>query len=129
MAQIVKAYPYLGEVIVVRAVGHLAPHNVLHPPPEVLGDGGATSLAEEPGFRLSHLLLKLLECFLLGVSVDLGDVTASSRRSLELPDPQRSSLLRWYMLPSPLIRFLGLCTMVISSLQLLSINSIDGQSI
>ena len=120
--------PYLGEVIVVRAVGHLAPHNVLHPPPEVLGDSGATSLAEEPGFRLSHLLLKLLECFLLGVSVDVADVTAGSRRSLELPDPAPVALALIYASFSvdPLF---GSLYYVISSPQLLGNNSIDGQSI
>ena len=83
---------YLGEVVVIGTMGHVAPHNVLHPPPEVLTHGGPTGLAEEPGFSPSHLLLELLEGLLLGVGVDVALPSARCRRILELSDPATVAL-------------------------------------
>jgi len=72
-------------------VGHVVPDHVLHPPPEVLAEGGPGVLAEEPGLRLGHLLLELVQGFLLGLGVDVALLTAR-RRVLELPDPATVAL-------------------------------------
>ena len=52
--------PYLGEIVVIGAVGHVVPHKVLHPLPEVLDDDGTTGPAEDSDFDPCHLLLELL---------------------------------------------------------------------
>ncbi|MDQ4127392.1 MAG: hypothetical protein M3151_05515 [Actinomycetota bacterium] len=65
-------------------MGDVAPHNILYPPPKVLGDGGAIGLSQQSGFSSIHLFLKLLEGRLLGIGVD---VTEPPVWSLELPDP------------------------------------------
>jgi hypothetical protein len=72
---------------VVGSVGHIAPHDVLHPPPEVLVDGTATGPAEDACFGPGHPLLELLEGLLLGADVDVAYARSRSRRSLKLPDP------------------------------------------
>jgi hypothetical protein len=52
--------PYLGEIVVIGAVGHVVPYKVLHPLPEILDDDGTTGPAENSDFDPCHLLLELL---------------------------------------------------------------------
>jgi len=82
----------LGEVVVVGAVGHVVPDHVFHPPPEVLAHCSPGVLAEEPGLRLGHLLLELVQGFLLGLGVDVALLPARCRRVLELSDPATVAL-------------------------------------